>query len=150
MPQTPPKKDVKAKKRIPEPRVEETTSSDYFAANGNTKPARSTPLRPKSAATNNGISAKTPTKAVNGSALSSGRRSARKKALKSYVESDSDDIAAIMKDDEEGGDDIYAEDFKTNSRLAGDDYTETSDDDKVLKPVKNSTRRAKGTSRQEA
>jgi replication factor C subunit 1 len=147
---TPPKKEVKPKKHIPEPKVKETTTSDYFASNGKSKPSRSTPLRPKSAAVNKNISAKTPTKAANGSAPSSGRRSARKKASKSYIESDSDDVAIIMKDDEEGVDDIYAEDFKTNGRLAGDDYAETSEDDKALKPVKNSTRKAKGNSRQEA
>jgi replication factor C subunit 1 len=144
--------EVKPKKEIPEPKVEETTSSDYFASNGKNKPSRSTPLRPKSTATTNGTSTKTPTKAVNGSAPSSGRRSARKKALKSYAETDSDDVAAIMKDDDDdkGGDDIFAQDFKTNGRLGGDDYAEASDDDNVLKPVTNSTRRAKGTSREEA
>jgi len=139
----PSKQEVQRKKEISEPKVEETTSSDYFASNGKTKPSRSTPLRPKSTATSNGTSIKTPTKAVNGSAPSSGRRSARKKPSKSYAETDSDDVAAIMKDDDEGGDDIYAQDFKTNGRLAGDDYAETSSDDSVPNPVTKSTRIAK-------
>jgi replication factor C subunit 1 len=55
-----------------------------------------------------------------------------------------------MKDDEEGGDDIYAQDFQTNGRLAGDDYAEGSDNDNVLKPVTNSTRKAKATSKEKA
>ena len=150
MPRKPSKQEAKPKKDIVEPKVEETTSFDYFASNGKTKPSRSTPLRPKSTGTTNGTSTTTPTKAVNGSAPSSGRRSARKKALKSCAETDSDDIAAIIKDDEEGGDDIFAQDFKPNGRLAGDDYAESSDDDIVQEPVKNPTRRSKGVSKEEA
>ena len=146
----PSKQAVERKKEVSEPKVEETTSTDYFASNGKTKPSRSTPLRPKSTATSNSTSTKTPTKAVNGSAPSSGRRSARKKPSKSYVETDSDDVAAIMKDDDEGGDDIYAQDFKTNGRLAGDDYAETSSDDNVPKPVTKSTRTAKEPAREKA
>ena len=56
-------------------------------------------------------------------------------------------MATIMKDDDEGGDDIYGQDFNTNGRLAGDDYAEASDEDDALKPITNSTRRAKGTSK---
>jgi replication factor C subunit 1 len=146
----PSKQEVERKKEISEPKVEETTSTDYFASSGKTKPSRSTPLRPKSTATSNGTSTKTPTKAVNGSAPSSGRKSARKKPSKSYAETDSDDVAAIMKDDDEGGDDIYAQDFKTNGRLAGDDYAETSSDDSVPNPVTKSTRIAKNPAREKA
>ena len=145
MPQKTLKQKPETKKEIPEPKVEETTSSAYFASNGKPKPSRTTPLRPKSTASSNGASTNTPTKAVNGSAPSTGRRSTRKKVSKSYAETDSDDVATVMKDDEEGGDDIYAQDFKTNGRLGGDDYGQVSDDDSVLKPVTNSTRKAKGS-----
>jgi replication factor C subunit 1 len=146
----PSKPVVERKKEISEPKVEETTSTDYFASNGKTKPSRSTPLRPKSTATPNGTSTKTPTKATNGSAPSSGRRSVRKKPSKSYAETNSDDVAAIMKDDDEGGDDIYAQDFKTNGRLAGDDYAEASSDDSVPNPIAKSTRTPKKPARGKA
>ena len=138
-----PKQEAKAKNEIAEPTAEETTTSDYFASNGNLKPSRSTPLRPEGTASTNVTSTQTPTKPLNGSAPSTGRRSTRKKVSKSYAETDSDDMATIMKDDDEGGDDIYAQDFKTNGRLAGDGYADASDDGSILKPVTKSIKKTK-------
>ncbi len=141
------KQVVKPKKEAAEKMVKETTSSDYFATNGKTRPSRSTPLRPKASAATNGTPTKTPTKAVNGSAPSTSRRSARNGATKSYAEADSDDLTAVLKDEDEGGDDIHAEDFKKNGRIAGDNYEEDSDDNVI--PVQKSGKNGQGSTHKE-
>ena len=137
-----PKRGSKTSKPVKESQVEETTTSDYFASNGNSKVAKSTPLRAKAATITNGKHSTTPTKAANGSAPSTGRRSARKTAPTSYAESDSDDLPVVKKDDAEGGDDIHAENFKIGRR-AGDDYME-EDEDGDVKPLPKSVRNGKG------
>lgn len=106
-----------------------TTSSDYFASSGKSKPTRSTPMRPKSSALINGSASTTPkSKAAKPSTPSTGgRRSARKAAEKSYVESDDDDIAAVLDDEELGGDDIHAANYRGTRRGTKDDYNEEDD-----------------------
>ena len=113
-----------------EPEVEETTSSVYFAST-KPKPARSTPLRPKSQHVASGTNI-TPTKAVNGATPSTGRRSARKAAPKSYAEDDDDDFVSILRDEDEGNDDIFADDYAKRGRK-GDDY-DVTDDEVPMKP----------------
>ncbi|KAL9617397.1 MAG: hypothetical protein Q9160_007801 [Pyrenula sp. 1 TL-2023] len=131
--ETKPKK-AESKKTRASPQKEKfkeqsTTSSDYFASSGKSKPTRSTPLRPKSSAPVNGSATNTPqSKAAKAATPSTGgRRSARKAAEKSYAESDSDQVDVVLDDEELGGDDIHATDFRSNTRRAGDDYDEEDD-----------------------
>ena len=49
-----------------------------------------------------------------------------------------------MKDEDDGSDDIFAEDFKKNGRIPGDDYTEESDQS-ILKPKSKSAKSSKHT-----
>ncbi|KIW39894.1 uncharacterized protein PV06_08465 [Exophiala oligosperma] len=119
----------KAKKVVKEPVEEETTSSAYFASS-KTKSTKSTPVK----ATVNGAS-KTPTKQVNGGTPSTGRRSTRKTAAKSYAEPDDDDAVVKLQNDQDGGDDIF-NDLK--SRKVDDDYEEGSDEDEIKPPKKQS------------
>ena len=117
---------------------EETTTSAYFASN-KTKSSRSTPLRPKSQA--NGISKNTtPSKASNGATPSTGRRSARATAAKSYAEDD-DDVLPILKDESEGNDDVYAELYQKTGRKA-DDY-EAGSDEEVFKTSRSDEKEQK-------
>lgn len=119
----------KIKKEATPVLVEETTSSEYFASKGKVKPARSTPLRLKQNGTNS--TATTPSKAVSESAPSTRRTSKRDKAKKSYADDDNEEIM-ILDNDKEGDDDIYADDFKTQDKIAADDYEEDSDDAVLL------------------
>lgn len=122
----------KSKKEAKEQKVEETTSSDYFATTTKPKFSRSTPVRPKAAAP-----AETPTKSTNGATPSSARRSGRKSAAKSYAEDDGE--VSLLKDDGGGHDDIAADEYKHTGRKGRDDY-EADTDDEVIKPaVRKST-----------
>lgn len=109
--ETKPKKGTpkKSKKEVTPAPVEETTSSEYFASKGKSKPSRSTPLRPKKNGTN-GVAA-SPSKALN---------------------------VVMLHDDNEGGDDIHADDFKTRGKKAVDDYEEDSDVDVIPSKTRKS------------
>ena len=92
-------------------------------------------MRPKSHAVGNGNDSNTtPTKAVNGTTPSTGRRSTRKAAVKSYAEDDDDDddFHPVLKDEDEGNDDIFAHDYTKIGRKR-DDYEAGSDDDALVK-----------------
>jgi replication factor C subunit 1 len=113
--------------------MEETTSSDYFAANGKSKPSKSTPIRMKPQSPPANGTLKSPTKAVSSSAHSTDQKSARMTSSKNYPEDEEDEkLAAAVMDEGNGADDIYAEDFKRNGRKGGDDYEEASDDDEII------------------
>jgi replication factor C subunit 1 len=112
----------KAKKPAKEEVEEETSSSAYFAST-KTKPAKSTPIRSKTAATNGAGKPATP---------SSARRSSKRMATKSYKEEDGDESVTVVKDDSEGNDDIF-NDMK--SRKVDEDYDEGTDED-VVTPKK--------------
>ncbi|EXJ57787.1 replication factor C subunit 1 [Cladophialophora psammophila CBS 110553] len=131
----------KAKKSATEPVEEETTSSAYFAAT-KSKPARSTPMRNKTATTNG--AGKTPTKEINGGTPSTGRRSSRKTSKKNYAEDDEDENSnVVLKDDLEGNDDIFSD---MKSRKVEDDYEEGTDEND-LRPQKEVGKSVNGHSK---
>ncbi|KAK5557061.1 DNA replication factor C complex subunit Rfc1 [Exophiala xenobiotica] len=137
--ETKPKKPTtpKPKRTVKEPAEEETTSSAYFASS-KPKAAKSTPSK----ATTNGVS-KTPTKQVINGTPSTGRRSARKTAAKSYAEDEDDNTAVKLQDEDVGGDDIF-HDLK--SRKVDDDYEEDNDEDDI-KPHQKGSKTVNGHSR---
>jgi replication factor C subunit 1 len=124
---TPKKPAAKKAKRepTPEPELEETTTSDFFATSN--KPKRTEPVKKKSTETPKatpkkaaGRPAKTATPASNG------RASRAKKPVRSYAERNDDD--EFPDDDLDDADDIFGDDVKGKRQ---DDYTEAveSDDD---------------------
>ncbi|KAL9639019.1 MAG: hypothetical protein Q9164_001186 [Protoblastenia rupestris] len=145
-----PSKKITPKKPAPKklakqesPVGEATTTSNYFAASGKTKPSRSTPSKPKAAPekaeeATNGASAKSTTKSKSESKtenLTNGKTSLRLKKTSNYVEAHDDESARdsdfkprIVDVDEDSGDDIFEADFKQGRRRTNDDY-ESDDDD---------------------
>lgn len=136
-----PTKSATPKKKQPpkESKEEETSSSAYFASKPKST-AKSTPIRNKVTTSTNGA---TPTKPTNGTTPSTGRHSTRKAAKKNYNEEDNEAVA-VLKEEDVGDDDIYAETFK--GRKAKDDYEEASSDpeDVQVKPK----RRANGVKKE--
>ncbi|KAL8953900.1 MAG: hypothetical protein Q9222_000274 [Ikaeria aurantiellina] len=135
---------------------EATTTSDYFAASGKAKPARSTPSKadkrfkesPKAIS-----STATPAKASVAQAEppSGGRTSSRKKSKVDYsLDAASDDEThsskpPIVPDDPESGEDIFGADYKHGRNGIQDDYESDEDDDPVL-PTRNSKKNGYGRS----
>ncbi len=139
---------------------EVTTSSDYFASSGKSKPTRSTPTKPKASSQRTSIKTPpkaTPTKAtpVATSAPSpkvprSGRTSSRKKSKPTYAVSsnneDEDDFKInLLKEDEVSGDDIFRADYKGRRNGAVDDYQSNDDEEEDIQPTRRITTRNKKT-----
>lgn len=123
-----------------------TTTSDYFASNGKSKPTRSAPTKSKAHAekdfTHNveSTSAKstpkskaTPKyeKAING------KTSSRKKAKPDYTEvhddEDSDFAPKVIGDKEDSGEDVFEADYRRNGKNTKDAYESDDDgDDEIL------------------
>ncbi|KAI9760229.1 MAG: hypothetical protein M1835_000216 [Candelina submexicana] len=157
-----PKKPVKRES----PKGTETTTSDYFASNGKSKPSRSALVKSKAPAAKPAATEVTPKAspakaAAKASARSTkarditptkpatnGRTSTRKKPVTSYVEHKDDDDAAYLDHDDDAGDDVFNADFKKTGNGLGDEYQEDDDDDddEVLKPTRKSTSRGKQAS----
>jgi replication factor C subunit 1 len=125
----------KAKREpTPEPELEETTTSDFFAATD--KPKRTEPVKKKAAETPKATPKATPKKATGRVAktatpASNGRASGRtKKPVTSYAEREDQD--EFPDDDLDDADDIFGVDVK---RKHADDYTEVheSEDDLAVK-----------------
>ena len=126
-----------------------TTTSDYFAAAGKSKPARSTPSKgkakiedeetkvsPKSKST---IKSETPT---------NGKFSSRKKSKPNYVVDDEAEDAEdndfepkLIGEDEDSGEDVFQADYK-GGRRGGKDAYEESDED-VIQPKRKQGRAQK-------
>lgn len=134
-----------------EPQGEVTTSSDYFASKGKSKPLRSTPVKPKptaSKAAANGTSTKSTPRAKNqdvSAPATGGRTSSRKTAPTSYAEDAEDNFIALLKDDDDGDDDIFAADFSKSKRSGGDDFMEVDDDEGEEEDTKPAVRASKST-----
>ncbi|KAL8841627.1 MAG: hypothetical protein Q9170_000841 [Blastenia crenularia] len=151
-----PKKAAQSKKvKQASPVGEATTTSDYFAASGKSKPSRSTPLKtqtadksqPHTTPTASTLN-KTPSKA----APINGRTSSRKKTKANYAplesgdEDEEDDIKPpVIGDDEDSGEDIFRADYKGRRNGIQDDY-ETDDEEEDISPAKTSSKRGKRTS----
>ncbi|KAL9598246.1 MAG: hypothetical protein Q9219_004605 [cf. Caloplaca sp. 3 TL-2023] len=139
-----PKKPAPAKKAKHESPVgEATTTSDYFAASGKSKPSRSTPSKAK--ATDRAQPKTTPTTvtstkdAVANTDPPSGRTSTRKKTRANYAlpgtsdEDEQDDFKPpVIVDDEDSGEDIFGADYKGNRNGNRDDYESDEDEDEII------------------
>lgn len=139
-----------------------TTSSDYFAASGKSKPSRSTPIRPKA------VSAKkepqnlpksskaenTPTTKDSPSSktLQAGRTSSRKRKKPNYAASlDGEDEVEdfkpkIIEDYEASDDDIFEAEYKSVKNGAKDEYLSDEDEDEeIIKPTRRNTKSKNGS-----
>ena len=140
---------------------EATTTSDYFAASGKSRPTRSTPSKPKATAQRkateapNGASRKStsktrsPQKVDN---LAHGKTSSRKKNKPSNVEvwdgGDHDNVdesfkPQIINDDGDSGEDVFEADFKQGRRGDKDAYESSTDEDLIVRPTRKSTKGVK-------
>lgn len=136
------------------PLGEATTTSDYFAASGKSKPSRSTPSKAK--ATNKAQAKGTPAEVTPAKKSTprtasprGGRTSSRKTKKANYaVDDDSDeddqDIfdPSIIKNDEDSGEDIFGADYKGGRRGAKDDYESDEDNGETI-PIRSSTKRGR-------
>ena len=152
----PPKKVLKRES----PKGEVTTSSDYFAASGKSKPSRSTPSKPKPVPAQeppkpNGTPKKTTPKR-NSESLTNGRTSSRKQGRPNYVDGPDDEDNGneefdpkVVNDDENSGEDIFEADFKPKRRGGRDEYESGDDDEVILQPSRkqNKSKRQNDVSR---
>lgn len=112
-----------------QPKTEETTSSEYFVK---TKATRSTPIRAKVPKTDDarGTEFKVSNgKAMNGSPPSTGRKSKRNVPARNYAEPENVEKLPTLENDQEGHDDIHADDFAPRGRSGQDDYQENEKSD---------------------
>ncbi|KAL8671852.1 MAG: hypothetical protein Q9168_003668 [Polycauliona sp. 1 TL-2023] len=128
---------------------EATTTSDYFAASGKSKPSRSTPSKAKAAEPKEKTTTAANSRLAKAStppskAPPAGRASSRKKAKPTYAldESNDDDDEVdfkppVIADDEDSGEDIFGADYKGGRNGIIDDY-ESEDDDEAIVPTKRS------------
>ncbi|KAI4105814.1 MAG: hypothetical protein L6R37_002561 [Teloschistes peruensis] len=138
------------------PGGEATTTSDYFAASGKSKPTRSTPSKTKSTdmlPAKSASKTSTPAKASATKPLQppSSRTSSRKKTRANYVlEENSDDNnddqddfePPVIKDDEDSGEDIFQAEYMGGRKGVQDAY-ESDDDHKALAPSSHSNQSVK-------
>ena len=138
---------------------EVTTTSDYFASSGKSKPSRSVPAHSKGYPEN-----KAPGEMKASSAMSTpkakaapksergtnGKTSSRKKSKPDYVEihedEDSDFHPKVIKDDADSGEDIFVADYKTGRKAAEDAYESEDDEDQVVQSSRRTHRGGKGVS----
>ncbi|KAL9131203.1 MAG: hypothetical protein Q9217_000805 [Psora testacea] len=154
-----PKKPVKQESPV----GEITTTSDYFAASGKSKPSRSTPVKPKAALEKNKVEAtngthpRSTSKAKSASKAkksTNGRRPLRKTSQPNYIEAhDEDESGAedglkqkIIENDNDSGEDVFEMDFKQRHRGGADEYASDNDDDDVfLQPTRKSAKGRHGS-----
>lgn len=124
---------------------EVTTTSDYFASSGKSKPARSTPAKSKAHSEEKALEevkapsikstpkAKATSKSETGT---NGKTSSRKRSKPDYVEinknKESDFDSRFIKDDADSGGDIFVADYKTGRKDAEDAYESEDDEDQVI------------------
>lgn len=129
-----------------------TTTSEYFASSGKSKPARSTSATSKAHFENKAseevkmppiISTPKRKTASRPKSGTKGKTSSQKKSKPDYVEihedEESDFDPKMIKDDDNSGDDIFVANYKTGRRDAEDAYESEDDEDQVF----HSSRRAK-------
>ncbi|MCJ1313296.1 hypothetical protein MMC25_006973 [Agyrium rufum] len=135
---TPRKSTLKRKAKEPSPAGEATTTSEYFASKGKSKPAKpESPVKKESLPTMS-----TPRSKPLPQPVSNGRTSGRRKAKTNYAEAnESEDEKLATKAEDDSGEDIFMADYKGKGRRGGDGYQEaTSDEELVVKPTVKSTR----------
>ena len=146
---------------------EVTTTSDYFASSGKSKPTRSTPAKPEPKLKNTAF--QTPPKPNSSKRVSvakttpsskppqNSRTSSRKKNKPTYAvspeieddnpsenEDDKEDFhPKLVNDDEASGDDIFGADYKGHKQGAEDEYQTEDSEDLVIQPTRRGTTRDK-------
>ena len=153
-----PNADLRFRKRD-SPVGEVTTTSDYFASSGKSKPTRSTPVKPKAqperkaAEEPKAPSAKSTPKAKatpKSEPATNGKSSSRKKSKPNYAvdldDEDSDFAPKVIKDDADSGEDIFVADYKTGRKGDVDAYESDDDEDEIIQPTRKTTKGAKGAS----
>lgn len=151
----PPQKQVQ---RI-SPVGEVTTTSDYFASSGKSKPTRSTPANSKAQSekkvpqdvkapsTKSTPKAKATPEPASGT---NGKTPSRKKSKPDYVEvhedEESDFDPKIIKDDADSGEDIFVADYKTGRKDAEDAYESEDDEDQVVQLSRRTQKGGNGAS----
>ena len=142
-------------RRRESPVGEVTTTSDYFASSGKSKPTRSTPTKPKASVEEKATegpksaSAKSTPKARTVPKFepsTNGKTSSRKKNKPSYVEladTDDDDFSRkIIRDDADSGEDIFIADYKAGRNGDADAY-ESDDDEEIILPNRKAAKGGK-------
>ena len=157
---TPPKPVHKRRIKQDSPIGEITSTSDYFASSGKSKPTRSSPTKardpvqketlqkPKASSPKSTPKSKDTPKAE---PVTKGKVSTRSKHKPSYVEvhedEDSDSDIKLLKDDANSGDDIFVVDYKTGRRDDADAYRNDDDEEEeILPPLRKTAKRGKGVS----
>ena len=154
---TPQKGRPKKQTKQESPKGEVTTTSDYFAASGKSKPSRSTPHRPKADPQSKSVenhekhlADSVPRRDI--TPRQNGRSSARKNRP-NYAEddeanqsSDADFVATKAGDVSDSGEDVFEADFRPGRRGGKDGYELDTDEDDMMKPGKKHERPAKNAS----
>lgn len=136
-----------------------TTTSEYFASSGKSKPARSTPANSKvhsqrkppeevkASSTKSAQKTKATPKPEPGT---NGKTSSRKKSKPDYLETHEDEEndfdPMVIKDDADSGEDIFVADYKTGRKDAEDAYESDDDEDQVIQPSRRTQKGGKGAS----
>ena len=145
------KADLGLRKRE-SPAGEVTTTSDYFASSGKSKPTRSTPTKPRAAVTASPKSTPRAKATPKMEPAASGKTSSRKKNKPNYVELDDDEdeldgfAMRVIKDDADSGDDIFGVDYKNGRKGEADAYQSDDHEDEIVKPSGKTAKRGKSTS----
>lgn len=136
-----------------------TTTSDYFASTGKSKPARSTPTKPKAPARKATVGS-SPSKATpdrrtpiaktkrSNTPPRSGRTSSRKTNKPTYaISSENEDEDGfkekLIHEDEASGDDIFGADYKGHRNGAADDYQSDDDEEEEIMPTRKTIAKSK-------
>ena len=148
---TPPQADFGPRKRE-SPVGEVTTTSDYFASSGKSKPTRSTPTKPRAAVTATAKSTSRVKVTPKKEPATSGKTSSRKKNKPNYVELDDDDdddddfAPRVIKDDADSGEDMFGADYKNGRKGGADAYVSDDDEDDIVKPSRKTANGGKSAS----
>ncbi|KAL2040991.1 hypothetical protein N7G274_006449 [Stereocaulon virgatum] len=149
----PPKKQMKRDSPV----GEITTTSEYFASSGKSKPTRSTPTKPKTQSErkvteeSKAPSAKSTPKATpKPEPATNGKSSSRKRSKPNYAvdfdHEDSDFAPKVLKDDADSGEDIFVADHKTGRKGDADAYQSDDDKDEIIQPTRKTTKGGKSAS----
>ncbi len=138
---------------------EVTTTSDYFASSGKSKPTRSTPMKAKpspekkAAEAGKAASARPSPKSKVTPKIepaTNGKTSSRQKTKPQYVEIDDDDDndfePQVVKDATDSGEDIFGADYKHGKRGGKDAYESDVGDHVVVQPARKTAKASRGTS----
>lgn len=144
------------------PAGEVTTSFDYFAASGKSKPSRSTPIRSKILPANDEPQSLPKTKATDSNPATkktpvsksprTGRTSSRKRKKPNYAaslddEDEDDDFKPnIIVDDQVSDDDVFEAEYKSSRNGAKDQYISDEDEDEeIINPTRRTAKTSNGS-----